>query len=346
MISATDVWASPEWYPVRIDVPSRTLQFVRMSPDTYRASVFLDSRMRHLSEICQVTLEDLLSNRPPRLDADASVHYIFHTAFCCSTLLARYIELLPHVLVLKEPGILSQVAVTPWASDREQREAVKLTLALLSRTYEARHVVAIKASDWCNSLATTALHLNKHSTATFQMVPLRSFLLAVLKSARRRRWAHSRARLARRDTSEVGFLSNISAQSFSDAQAAAFIWIANARTCEILTKGVHAGRVKPLDGEHLAAQPGPQLHRVIADSCLDRHGIDYAHLANSSVSHSYSKGRGGPFNHEQRTLELRRLEERLRPEVDAGLSWAAEVGTDAFCGQPRTFARWTPRSAR
>src|SRR5690242_9997556 len=98
-----DVWRSPEWFPVSIDPRARRMRFVRMSPETYRASVFLDARTHHLGEIRTAGMDELLRGRPR---GPSRVHYIFHTAFCCSTLLARHLEALPRVLVLKEPGIL------------------------------------------------------------------------------------------------------------------------------------------------------------------------------------------------------------------------------------------------
>jgi hypothetical protein len=37
-------------------------------------------------------------------------HYILQTTYCCSTLLCRYLELLPTCFVLKEPLLLTQLA--------------------------------------------------------------------------------------------------------------------------------------------------------------------------------------------------------------------------------------------
>src|SRR3954463_11080235 len=47
---AAPVWTSPEWCPTALDRTQRRIQFVRMSPDAYRASVFLNSRTRHLGQ--------------------------------------------------------------------------------------------------------------------------------------------------------------------------------------------------------------------------------------------------------------------------------------------------------
>jgi hypothetical protein len=334
MTSATEVWASPEWYPVAIDRVSRRIQFVRMSPHMYRASVFLDSRTCHLGETCAVGVGDLLRARSRDPAEAVPVHYIFHTAFCCSTLLARYLESLSHVLVLKEPGLLSHVAVARYDSQDAWQETATLTLALLSRTYAANQAISIKASDWCNSIAEFALAANPAATGTFQMVPLRRFVLAVLKSARRRRWAHARARLARRDAGQTAGLTNVAGATFTDGQAAAFIWLVNVSSCRRLKEGVYSSRVGLLDGEELAARPGPCLKRVIAGSCLHRADADLSCLAESFASQTYSKGQGREFDVNTRSSELGQLNDTWGREADAAVSWAMGIDpqncTDLF----------------
>jgi hypothetical protein len=324
-VSATEVWASPEWYPVSIDRALRRIDFVRMSPDTYRDSVFLDSRTRHLGDTCTIAVDELVGARSGGSSEAVHVHYVFHTAFCCSTLLARYLERLPHVLVLKEPGLLGHVAVAPYDSHETWQETATLTLALLSRTYAAEQRACIKASDWCNGLADFALGANLTATGTFLMVPLRRFVLAVLKSPGRRRWAQARARLAARDARRTARLADVTATALTSAQAAAFVWLVNRALCRALNEGVHAGRVGVLDGEELAARPGPSLASLIAASCLQRDDGDVARAAATCVSRTYSKGESRPFDVDTRSRELDELEGEFGREADAAISWAMEI---------------------
>jgi hypothetical protein len=327
VVTAVDVWASPEWYPVAIDLRSRRVQFVRMSRHTYLTSVFLDSRTCHLGEACTVGVDDLLAAHS-RAEAEvARVHYIFHTAFCCSTLLARYLELLPHVLVLKEPGVLSHVAVAEYDSQDAWLEAATLTLALLSRTCAASQAICIKAGDCCNSMAEFALAANANATATFQMVPLRQFVLSVLKSAGRRQWAHTRAQLAARDARRTGDLSGVTGTSLTDGQAAAFIWLVNAGLCRRLKQSIYSSRVGLLNGEQLAMRPELCLKNVISESCLNLFDIDVSWLTESSVSHTHSKARWREFDVNTRSRELAEVDDRYGREADAAVSWA--IGIDS-----------------
>jgi hypothetical protein len=302
MTSATEVWASPEWYPVGMDRESRRIQLVRMSPETYRGSVFLDSRTHHLGETCTIGVDDLVDAQPRGSSGPGRVHYVFHTAFCCSTLLARAFESVPLVFVLKEPGLLSHLAVTRYGSRAEWEESARLILALLGRTYSADRALCIKASDWCNSLAEFLLDANPRATATVQMVPLRRFVLAVLGSPHRRRWAHARA----------------AGEGLTDGQAAASIWLANAALFRRLLER-YPDRVGALDGEELAARPGPCLERVVAESSLA--GLD-ADLSSATLAFgTYSKG-PGEFDGTTRSQEMRRLDAVFGPEADSALTWA------------------------
>ena len=107
-LQCADLLSSPELYPTSIDFDRRTVVCVRMTPDTYRDSVFLDNRTKYRGTEVRFRLDDVIfaaRQVPPK-----RVHYILNTAYCCSTLLARCFELIPTCFVLKEPRALVQIA--------------------------------------------------------------------------------------------------------------------------------------------------------------------------------------------------------------------------------------------
>src|SRR5277367_3209419 len=112
MKSAPELFRSPDFYPLKMDFDNRTISFVPMSRATYKASSFLDGRTQPTSterfDVPAAALLLALAELPPTPNP---VHYIFHAAFCWSTLLARYLELIPPCFVLKEPLFRTQMAV-------------------------------------------------------------------------------------------------------------------------------------------------------------------------------------------------------------------------------------------
>ena len=118
--------ASPRFYPTELKLERQppTISSMEVGPDTYRRSSFLDHRINR--EPGQKTIVCDARQLLDRYEgvAESHVSFIFHVAFCCSTLLARYLELLPGAFVLKEPFIPTQLAElnrVEWAADWRTR---------------------------------------------------------------------------------------------------------------------------------------------------------------------------------------------------------------------------------
>ena len=68
----------------------------------------------------------------------APIHFIFHTAFCCSTLMLKAIDIPGRTLGLKEPDVLINLANCFIRSDDQGNgERLDLVLHLLARPFEA-----------------------------------------------------------------------------------------------------------------------------------------------------------------------------------------------------------------
>jgi hypothetical protein len=99
----------PDWLLAGFDVAADRFQLAHVSRQTYRDSAFLDHRIKPLpSETMSLngTQVDALLKHS-RLAQSA---WIFHTGFCCSTLLASCLDHPGSTLVLREPLVLSRLA--------------------------------------------------------------------------------------------------------------------------------------------------------------------------------------------------------------------------------------------
>jgi hypothetical protein len=85
-IRSRELLRSPDFYPLKMDFDNGTISFVPMSRATYKVATFLDGRIQPASP---KRYDIPTAEIPPALNP---VHYIFHAALCCSTLLARYLE--------------------------------------------------------------------------------------------------------------------------------------------------------------------------------------------------------------------------------------------------------------
>jgi len=265
-LQCADLFSSPNLYPTSINFDKRTVTFVRMTPETYRESVFLENRTKYSGGELHFRIDDvILAGRqfPCR-----SVHYIFNTAYCCSTLLARCFELLPCSFVLKEPRVLVQVAMMMEAGDARWRVGFDLVHKLLTRTYSLDQLAVIKPYEPCNRLGMSLLEANSTATATFLMTPLRSFILSILKLEERRDWVRTRSATALREASGFASFAALDPAELSTAQAAACVWMAN-RYLYTELSAAFGERVLLVNGDELARSP-----RQIIDPILSLCGID------------------------------------------------------------------------
>src|ERR1041385_5181294 len=137
------VFQSPEFLLHRISTKANALKFLRMSPQSYRDSRFLDDQaLRADASDYWFPIDEALSYLEANSSSVRPILYIFHTAFCSSTLLCRCFEATERCFVLKEPVVyyhlsLARRAVGPDEPERfaELKGLIRLTHALMGRTY-------------------------------------------------------------------------------------------------------------------------------------------------------------------------------------------------------------------
>ena len=128
-------------FPADLDVPRGNVHLLRIDEGVIERSVFLDSRIdAPLASSIAIPVERVAAavsgQAPP-------TSFLFHTSFCCSTLLARILHVPPSVVALKEPMALRRMAdsrldgvdIASWAA---------VVLPLLSRPWANGGRVLIK----------------------------------------------------------------------------------------------------------------------------------------------------------------------------------------------------------
>jgi hypothetical protein len=316
----SDLFRSPELYPLRIDFDKRLVRFVRMSQEHYRNSIFLDLRTQHSGTQLDIRLDDLLLAAAGENPAKP-VHYIFHISFCCSTLLARYFELLPSCFVLKEPRLLAQMALSNLVG-RRAGDAFDLTVKLLTRTYEPAQMAVIKPNDWCNPLAWKLLAHNSKATITFLMTPLWQYLLAILKTEERRDWVKNRIRTAVQEAGGYKPLEQVHVDELSVAQAAAYLWLAHRFIYRQLVSNGTRSRVLVLNSEQLLQEPESALTAVMKTCGLSLQKEELQRLISHPSISKYSKDLSRPYDAASRQKEMEELQNCWGKEAEIGMDFA------------------------
>ncbi len=107
--SLDEVIEQPDWICFGLDRDRLLLHFARMDEAAIEAMVFLGQLNLHSFASIDFPVEEVLERLPAATHAEGS-RFILHTAFCCSTLLARCVDYPGKARTLRELPVLSGLA--------------------------------------------------------------------------------------------------------------------------------------------------------------------------------------------------------------------------------------------
>lgn len=323
---ADRLFATPDLYVRELDPALGEAVAVPMTRDAYARSSFLDHRAQAAGPERRLQLDDLRARYEAEAPAPRPLRFVFHTAFCGSTLLCRALDRPGACLAYKEPLLLHQLSAfrrhpAPETAALAGPDWLRLALALLERTYAPGEVALVKPSDSCVNLAPALMAAHPDARALVLYMPLEAFLLTMLKLPRRITYLRSLLPRARADLHARGLLTGVRPETLSDAHAAAYVWLGLMYPYhELLSddrlpvRSLDAALLfdRPLDVVDAAARffdlPfSPGTLREVAAGVLGRH----------------AKRPDEAFDRDAFAASKARLAHILAPEIEAGIAWAA-----------------------
>lgn len=317
---------TPEWLAHRYDEGQDAVHFVR-APRALRRSVpFLTDD--HLD----ATDTPTISKRGDALagaGGASPTHFIFHSAYCCSTLLAQAFDIPGAAHSLSEPQILNDMV--GWrhrgGNPAEIGMVTDSALQLLARPFVEGEATVIKPSNVVNGLATALLSIRPDARAVLLHAPLRLFLGSI---ARKGMWGRLWVReLLSRQLAEGMVDLGFEPRDYllhTDLQAAAVGWLAQHRLfADIARKWPE--RVRTLDSETLVARPGETMAALAG---LFDVALTEAQIA-SVVADVFARDSksGQAFASGQRAADQSAAEAIHADEIEKVGSWAEAVAASA-----------------
>lgn len=315
------ILANPQWLAHRFDPSSGQVVFAQVP------------RRRH-AEIPFLTDEylgrDVASTALPLAapaTSGAPLHFIFHSAFCCSTLLVRALDHPGVAMGLSEPTILNDIV--GWRH-REQPAAGQVTavsraaLGLLARPWGPGEAVVIKPSNLLNPMAPALLHLAPGARAILLHAPLEVFIGSI---ARKDMWGRLWVRdllvkLLREGVVNLG-IEGAELLKLTDLQVAAVGWLAQQKQFEQMAKTM-PDRIRTLDSETLLARPA---ETIAAAARLFGLAIDSVAADKIAVGPAFTRNSktGATFSAADRTAEHEQGLSLHRDEIAMVGRWAQVV---------------------
>lgn len=324
---ASTLLSEAEWLAHRYVEGADAFRFVRVPRADHAALPFL-------SDDCVADREvggDVPADQCLGLPGDAPLHFLFHSAFCGSTMLTRALDRPGVAMGLSEPQVLNDVVGFRGrgADPRAVARAADLATRLLARPFAPHEAVVVKPSNLINPLAELLLALRPQAQAVFLYAPLETFLVSVVrKGLACRLWVRELLESYLR----VGFVGlGFEPQDFfrqSDLQVAAVGWLAQHAHFMRLAERLGPDRLRSLDADRMTAHPA---QAIAATAGHFRLGIDpamAAEIAAGPVFARHSKS-GAAFTPEQRTAEYAAARSAHGDEIDRVIDWAGQVARNA-----------------
>lgn len=325
------ILADAAWLAHRFAEDADQVQFRHVPRAMHRAATFItDDNLGPAGEVVALPRAEALALAPP----PAPVHFVFHSAFCCSTLVARAFDLEGVAMGLKEPVILNDVA--GWHMRGAERggvmRALDGALRLLARPFGPGEAIVVKPSNVTNGLAPAMLALRPDARALVLYAPLPHFLGSVArKGLDGRVWVRDLLmKLVRAGLVDLGF-SNEDYFRLTDLQAAAVGWLAQHALFARLIAQFGAARVVAIDSETLLADPRRSMAALVDHFGVSASAAQVDAMASGPAFATHSKS-GAAFGRHERAAEANAGMAAHADEIAKVGAWAEAVAKRAGVG--------------
>lgn len=318
----------PLWFAHRYDPGHDAVHFLRLPREAHRAATFITD------EYLPANAAKLVLHRRGVMTAApvaAPVHFVFHSAYCCSTLLVRAFDIEGVSMGLKEP---------PWFNDlvgwkqrggtaREVAAVLDDGLTLLARPFGPGEAIVIKPSNVANAFAPAMLTMRPEARALLLHAPLTAYLGSIVRKGMwGRLWVRDLLIKQLGDgLHDFGF-TPADYLGQTDLQVAAMGWLAQHALFERMARGFGTDRVRTLDSETLVAQPAAAMRALAALFGMRLSEAAVAAVITGPAFATHSKF-GQAFGADARAVEQAGTEELHRDEIDKVATWTAAVAASA-----------------
>ena len=315
------------WLAHRFDPAGDTIHFRHVPQDAHRKATFLtDEYLGAEPSPIVIRRAEAIAAAP----SPAPVHFIFHSAFCCSTLLARAFDIPGKAMGLKEPPILNDI--TGWrlrgAEGKHAAAALDDALRLLARPFGLGEATIIKPSNLLNPLAPVMMQMRPDAMAVLLRAPLPVFLKSV---AKKEMWGRLWVRDLLVKQLREGFVDLGFEQSdylgLTDLQAAAVGWLAQ-QALFARMKAQFGARVMMLDSETLLDQPDESIAAIASLCGIPLDSEERAAILSGPAFATNSKT-GNPYTRAEREAGYDNAARQHSDEIEKVAVWAKAVAKNA-----------------
>jgi hypothetical protein len=331
-VSADDLIHDSKYLAYRFNFDKETVSFLPLEGDEIRQVTSLDRRYfdsnRKFIDVPLAALVEL-ANTPDSVLHDKPPRFIFHTAYCASTFLARCLDVKGVSVSLQEPHLLLDAANAKrlgWRStstDLDFRDLPKLALMLLHKHASEDEKLVIKPINSVNNIIPELLQAAGSSKALMLYTDARNFALSALRKGEGgKQTVRSMFDFLRCDFPHLSGLQLTHAIHMTDLRVIMTLWRLQLEQAEqSLRKFSSENRMASLYGEDLIKRP---LEAIVAANQFLQLGLvseQIDAMVSSDERHVDAKNREETFSLEKREKKYQQLEGFYGADLDDGLQW-------------------------
>lgn len=313
----------PDWLAHRHLEGEDAIRFIYVPRAERSAVAFLtDANLGDRPSAEAVAVDACLRQMPA-----PSLRWLFHSAFCGSTMLTHALDAPGIASSLSEPVLLNDLVGfrRRGALPQDVARLADAALRAVGRTYPGERAVVIKPSNVVNPLAELLLALQPQASAVFLFAPLETFLLSVArKGLECRLWVRELLEgYLREDFVALGFTPEEYFRQ-SDLQVAAVGWLAQHAYFARIAAKLGPGRLAFLDADRMIADPHAAIAAVAGHYGFGLDDREVGALAHGPAFGRHSKS-GGAYSAEARSADYRAARGSHGEEIAMIMPWANRV---------------------
>jgi hypothetical protein len=330
-VTADDIARNPAWHLYDIDMQRGELHFVEATPETFRVSAFLDNRIAYTGDRLhgfplEAVARAVAAQPAPKHDPA----FLFHSSFCCSSLLARSLQLEGRVLVLREPWVLRRIAdlkrgvqAHGQAWHPQGPQLLDLALRLLAKTWQPSESVLIKPTHVAHNLAAETLELRPRAKGLLLHSDLETFLVSNLKKTEdTKQKTPALLQLFEHDVGYAQRFPRLALDRLDYMQSLVAIWHAQMLKFQELLASAAGERLRSLDSARLLAEPAATVQAAAGFLELPLTAADTEAAVAGPVWNTHAKDPFSAYDSGRREAENRDVGARHGEEIRVALRWA------------------------
>ena len=322
-----------QWRLCNIDPNSRSFQFIHTPREVLKSNNFADQHYTEnpsAAKLISIPFDEI-EKAINTDDLDNKCHYIFHSAFCGSTLLSKSLDYEGNSVGIREPHVLFQLSTMKRANplvaaqSAEWMKMFKLAFYFLSRPYNDGEITLIKPSNAMNNLIPELLNISKSNKSLFLFSTLKEFLISNLKKGLEyETFVNSSLEVLYSNyvpSDHDEQINEVDPFKISPLRRAALLWVVQMAQFQFYFKHLPDERKSKLSFSEFISEPEKTLTEYNQFFQLGFGEDTVNNIAHSELFSKHAKGEKADYNLEMKKEEDNKIIEQNRQQIEETLEW-------------------------